>query len=111
MVGCGKMTSGITVSAMKMEIRSISAGLHDVRNVFGFGSFFRGERTFSDIDLAAVIRDQSNDGLAIYYLMMDHLSALTEQYGVEFDLLVFTDKEFAFGPLRDVSFVPIYCAK
>ena len=97
---------------MKREIKSISINFCDIKYVFGFGSFFRNEIQFSDIDILVVIRDCTEDGLDVFYRFRDHLPKLRRCYGIYYDLLIFTEKEFSFGPLRDMnSLVSIYEAE
>jgi predicted nucleotidyltransferase len=86
---------------MRTEIRSLPIRLLGVKAIYGFGSFFRGER-FHDIDLAVVLSRSTSRGLASYYELKAEIDRLAGRLGVIFDLSVFTEDELALRPLHDM---------
>ena len=103
------MNTGNSISAMKTALRSIAISAStDVKHLYGFGSFFRGETTFNDIDIIFVFVDAS-DLVNRYYRVRDLLASIEIEYAVNFDITPLTPDEFAGRPLRDMhTLVPIW---
>lgn len=73
------------------DIASALSALEDVAEVWGFGSYFRGE-SYADIDLAIVIR--SVPSASIHDDLLRTLHPIAQSADVEFDIVVLTRAEF-----------------
>ncbi len=100
--GCGEMTSGPTPAKMKMEIQSLHIDLLEIKAVYGFGSFFREEASFNDIDLLVIISISASKSVDSYYKLKREFDRLAHKFQMTVDLTVLTEKEFRTGPLRDM---------
>ncbi|WP_437974763.1 hypothetical protein WMF11_41760 [Sorangium sp. So ce295] len=89
------MITGITTNSIKKEIQSIRSELKniDVVNVFGFGSFFRADRS-EDVDLLLVLDNQVADPGARYASLAVIFRTLGDKIGVTIDLTVLLESEF-----------------
>lgn len=94
--------SGPIIEKMRTEIQSIQQELREVSQVYGFGSFFRGE-DFHDIDILFVVSGREETLLGTSHAIRHRMVALSKMLGYTIDLLVLTEKEIAEEPLRDVS--------
>jgi predicted nucleotidyltransferase len=94
------MNSGLTKSQVQIELSLALAGIWQVKGVFGFGSFFRGE-PFNDVDLALVFCENCDNALAVFQRVLSRLRAAENRLGVRLHVTPFTAKEFSERPLRD----------
>ena len=94
--------SGPIIEKIRTEIQSIQQELHEVSQVYGFGSFFRGE-DFNDIDLVFVVSGSGGTLLDTSRAIRKRMAVLSLRLGYKVDLLVLTDREMAEEPLRDMS--------
>lgn len=94
--------SGPIIEKMRTEIQSIRQERHEVSQVYGFGSFFRGE-DFNDIDLLFVISGSEERLLDTSRAIRHRMAALSKKLGCTIDPLVLTEREMAEEPLRDMS--------
>lgn len=60
------MTTGLTIARTKMAIQSLPISRLGVEEVYGFGSFFRGE-AFHEIDLVLVVSPDVAGSVALFY--------------------------------------------
>lgn len=86
---------------MKKEIRCIQREVPEVLDVYGFGSFFRGE-TFNDIDVLFVLRCEFGRILPASKRLRWMVVNLSAEFGQTFHSLVLTEREFEARPLRDM---------
>ena len=101
------MSSGLTKKLIQTELTRSLTGVPQIDAVFGFGSFFRGE-PFNDIDLALVFKEDCENTLATYELVLSRLKEADERLGVRLHVTPFTAKEFRERPLREhASLVPL----
>lgn len=70
--------------------------------VFGFGSFFRGEK-FKDIDVLFVVEYSDGHLLKTAQAIRAHFHVFSENIGVKIDPLILTKQEYAERPLRNMS--------
>jgi predicted nucleotidyltransferase len=94
------VNSGLTKSQVQIELLLTLAGIWQVKGVFGFGSFFRGE-PFNDIDLALVFSENCDNALAVFERVLSRLRAVEDRLGTRLHVTPFTAKEFRERPLRD----------
>ena len=93
---------------IRTEIQNISSGVDGLVAVFGFGSFFRGQK-YKDIDLVLVLSEDCKNGLLTYYRMKAALDGISKEIGIVFDLTPFTQREFLNRPLRESDqLIPLY---
>jgi predicted nucleotidyltransferase len=85
-----------------MAIQSLPISRLGVEEVYGFGSFFRGE-AFHDIDLVLVVSPDVAGSVALFYELKEKFDQLAASLGAAFDLTVLTRKEFNERPLRDMD--------
>ncbi len=97
MVLSGVMTIGLTINEIQTAIRSAIVDLPDVTAVYGFGSFFRGEAAYRDIDVLVVVSPYCEDTLTLYYMVRQRLQAI----GDLLDLTLLTYEEFQRKPLLE----------
>jgi predicted nucleotidyltransferase len=91
---------------MKTEIQSITAELHDIYGVYGFGSFFRGDQ-YNDIDILIVASPVCRDTLSLFYLAKERLQKADKSLDIDITLLTYT--EFLAKPLLEIdSLTEIY---
>lgn len=96
---------------MTRAIRSIITELDELHSVFGFGSFFRGEK-YRDLDVLVVLKPTADALLDNYYAIRARFDILGRALGITFDLLVLTLAEFEERPLREMnSLAEIYRAQ
>ena len=101
------MSIGITINEIKTAIRLAIADLPEVNAAYGFGSFFRGEAVYGDIDVLVVASPHCGDTLILYYLVRKRLKAI----GDLFDLTLLTYGEFQRKPLLEHdSLTEVYVA-
>lgn len=94
---------------MKTEIESCLSGKSNLLEVYGFGSFFRGSNSYSDIDLLVVCRDNSDDALELYYHVLRNLHFKEISTDVPIDITFLSLSEFESQPLRDMAeLVPLW---
>lgn len=86
---------------MKREIRSSITEIQGLREVYGFGSFFRGEK-FNDIDILGVAENNPKILVSCYYQLRNCLRPVEIAYRVEIDLTLLMLSEFLAEPLRDM---------
>lgn len=96
------MTTGITISEIKKEIRAIFTGQGDIHSVFGFGSYFRGE-PYEDVDVLFVLKSTCESLLPVYYSLQADMLLLGSRWNILIDLTVLTFDEFLARPLRDMD--------
>jgi predicted nucleotidyltransferase len=93
---------------MRTAILSTIINQDEVRSVFGFGSYFRGEPS-TDVDILVVLMGNHQQILAAYYEIKGRLEALGTRLSVTFDITALTCKEFLERPLLEMDhLVPIY---
>jgi predicted nucleotidyltransferase len=85
---------------MKTEIQSITAELHDIYGVYGFGSFFRGNQ-YSDIDILIVASPICGDTLSLFYLVKERLQKIDQSINIDITLLTYS--EFLTRPLFEID--------
>jgi predicted nucleotidyltransferase len=91
---------------MKTEIQSITAKLHDIYGVYGFGSFFRGDQ-YNDIDILIVASPVCEDTLSLFYLLKERLEEIDKS--IDIDIILLTYSEFLTKPLLEMdSLTEIY---
>lgn len=91
---------------MKTEIRSITAELHDIYGVYGFGSFFQGE-LYNDIDVLIVASPVCRDTLSLFYSAKERLQKIDQSLDIDITLLTYS--EFLAKPLLEIdSLTEIY---
>ena len=88
---------------MKTEIRSCLSEKNDLLGVYGFGSFFRGEKYYCDIDVLVVCRDGSDEALELYYFVLQKLDFKRIGLDVPVDITFLSHSEFQSQPLRDMD--------
>jgi predicted nucleotidyltransferase len=89
-----------------MEIQSITAELHDIYGVYGFGSFFRGDQ-YNDIDILIVASPVCEDTLSLFYLAKERLQEIDQS--IDIDITLLTYSEFLAKPLLEMdSLTEIY---
>ena len=94
------MSFGNTIKQIKTEIQSITAKLHNIHGVYGFGSFFRSEH-YNDVDILVVTSPDCKDTLSIFYLINKKLQRIDEN--LEIDLTLLTYDEFIEKPLIEID--------
>ncbi|GAB5471475.1 MAG: hypothetical protein Kilf2KO_45050 [Rhodospirillales bacterium] len=98
---CIVMTAGCTVVKMKREIQFIIQELPDIKEVYGFGSFFRSQY-FNDIDLLFVLSCDDRSLLAVSKEVRFLISDASTKLGFTLHPLILTEREFGEAPLRDM---------
>lgn len=94
---------------MKTEIESCLSGKNNLLAVYGFGSFFRGSNSYSDIDLLVVCQDKADDALDLYYHVLRNLRFEENLIDVPVDITFLSLSEFRSKPLRDMAeLVPLW---
>jgi predicted nucleotidyltransferase len=89
-----------------MEIQSITAKLHNIYGVYGFGSFFRGDQ-YNDIDVLIVATPACGDTLSLFYLVKERLQKIDQSLDIDITLLTYS--EFLTKPLFEIdSLTEIY---
>lgn len=86
---------------MKREIRATFLGLSNVAGIYGMGSFFRNESSFSDVDVLVVVK--SAEAAVQNPSLWERARSLEAVLGIRVDLTVLTLTEFASRPLRDMD--------
>jgi predicted nucleotidyltransferase len=100
------MNSGHIIKKIKKEIQSITAELHDIYGVYGFGSFFRSDR-YNDIDILIVASPVCEDTLSLFYLAKERLQEIDQS--IDIDITLLTYSEFLTKPLLEMdSLTEIY---
>ena len=94
------MNSGLTKNLIQTELAQSLTGIQQIDAVFGFGSYFRGE-PFNDIDLALVFKEDCENVLETYELVLSRLKEATDRLGVRLHITPFTAREFQERPLRE----------
>jgi len=94
------MNSGLTKNLIQTELAQSLTGIQQIDAVFGFGSYFRGE-PFNDIDLALVFKEDCENVLETYELVLSRLKEATDRLGVRLHVTPFTAREFQERPLRE----------
>ena len=94
------MNSGITKNLIQIELARSLTDIPQIDAVFGFGSYFRGQ-PFNDVDLAVVFKEDCEDALAVFELVLSRLKESENRLGVHLDITPFTAKEFRERPLRE----------
>ena len=69
--------------------------------MYGIGSFFEGQETFRDVDLVVVTSDSSTPAQSTSAFRQAAVK-IGQELSVTFDITVFTEREFAAKPLRDM---------
>ena len=101
------MNSGLTKNLIQIELVRSLSGIHQIEAVFGFGSYFRGQ-PFNDVDLAVVFKENCEDTLAVFELVLSRLKESDNQLQVHLHITPFTAKEFRERPLREhATLVPL----
>lgn len=94
---------------MKTEIASCLSGKNNLLAVYGFGSFFRGSDSYSDIDLLVVCQDNADDALELYYHVLRNFRFKESLINVPIDITFLSLSEFRSRPLRDMAeLVPLW---
>lgn len=92
---------------MKTEIQSITAELHDIYGVYGFGSFFRSAARYNDLDILIVASPVCEDTLSLFYLAKERLQEIDKS--IDIDITLLTYSEFLTQPLLEMdSLTEIY---
>jgi len=87
---------------IRMEITSFTTNLTDVIAVYGFGSFFKENSRYNDIDTLIVVTDDCNS-LEYYYIFKNLFFSLEKFHKTLFHPLLLTESEFISNPLRDMN--------
>jgi predicted nucleotidyltransferase len=95
-------TIGSTAGEIEREIQYITQNFPEIRNIYGFGSFFRNQ-SFHDIDLLFVLSINDGSILRTSNKIRSLLSDLSSKLGVTLHPLILTEREFAEAPLRDMQ--------
>lgn len=85
-----------------MAIPSITSVESKLKAVYGFGSAFRGE-SFNDIDILAVVSDDSLRRLDTFYELRAALEFALAENENPIHLIMLTNAEFSSRPLRAMS--------
>ena len=92
---------------MKTETQAITAEVHDIYGVYGFGSFFRGDQ-YNDIDILIVASSVCKDTLSLFYLLKERLEEIIDE-SINIDIILLTYCEFLTKPLLEMdSLTEIY---
>ena len=92
---------------MKTETQAITAEVHDIYGVYGFGSFFRGDQ-YNDIDILIVASSVCKDTLSLFYLLKERLEEIIDE-SINIDIILLTYSEFLTKPLLEMdSLTEIY---
>ena len=94
------MSSGLTKNLIQTELAQSLTGIPQIDAVFGFGSYFRGE-PFHDIDLVLVFKEDCENTLAVYELVLSRLKEAYVRLGVRLHITPLTANEFREKPLRE----------
>ena len=94
------MNAGLTKNLIQIELARSLTGIPQIEAVFGFGSYFRGQ-PFNDVDLAVVFKDNCEDTLAVFELVVSRLKHSGNRLQVHLHITPFTAKEFRERPLRE----------
>jgi len=98
-----------TIDAIVREIRCIFAEQTEVYAVFGFGSYFRREQPYRDIDVLVVLKPDRDQILPTFCRVKSDLEQMGKRMAVSLDLTFLKFEEFADRPLRDMdSLVDIF---
>ena len=95
-------TSGDILKEITKEIQYIRQRLPEVKEVYGFGSFFRGV-PFNDIDLLFVVSDNPVSLLSTSRTIRLLVSDSARRMLFILHPLILTEREFEEAPLRDTS--------
>lgn len=91
-----------------MEIQSILLKRPEVKDVYGFGSFFRGE-PFNDIDILFVLPCEDRSILISVREIRALLHDASRRLRITLHPLILTDREIGEAPLRDMhELVPFH---
>ena len=96
----GKRTSRPTIDAIKTAVRSIKDEVPELKEIFGFGSYFRSPDA-DDCDVLLVIRDDVDQLGSVHARLSAEFAAVGRRLGVRFDVTVLTESEHLSGVLHE----------
>jgi predicted nucleotidyltransferase len=96
----GKISTGATIVKVKRAIQSLPINELEIEEIYGFGSFFKGE-LFNDIDLVVIVHSEVSRSINRYYKIKAALDRISREFNAPIHATFLTRGEFVDAPLRD----------
>src|SRR5947207_9761071 len=95
-----KRTSRPTTNTIKTALRSIKDEVPELKEIFGFGSYFRSPNA-DDCDVLLVIRGHADQLGSVHARLSAKFAAVGRRLGIRFDVTVLTESEHLSRPLHE----------